>query len=83
MSIFDDIPLPIGTEYYDKKIEEFNPDEQKYLVSCLGFASKHYPKWLSRELVERQHGQSLMSGVETREASPGTSYNTRYYRSKV
>jgi hypothetical protein len=83
VSLFDDIPLPIGTVYYDKTIDEFDAKEQKYLISCSGNAFKHYPRWLSRELVERQHGQSLMSGVETREASPGTSYNTRFFRSKA
>jgi len=83
MSLFDDIPLPIGTVYYDKAVDEFDAKEQKYLISCAGNSFKHYPRWLSRELVERQHGQSLMSGVETREASPGTSYNTRFFRSKA
>ena len=83
MSLFDDIPLPVGTTYYDKTIEDFNPEEQKYFVSCTGTAKKHFPRWQSRELVEGQHGQSLMCGVETREAKPGNSYNTRFYRSKA
>jgi hypothetical protein len=83
MSIFDDIPLEVGTTYFDKRIEEFNPKDQKYLISCSGTAAKHYPRWLSRGLVESQHGQSLMSGVEARQASPGNAYNTRFFRSKA
>jgi hypothetical protein len=83
MSIFDDIPLEVGTTYFDKRVEEFNPKDQKYLISCSGTARKHYPRWLSRELVESHHGQSLMSGVETRAASPGNAYNTRFFRSKA
>ena len=84
MSIFDDIPLPIGTTYFHKKIEDWNPETQQYLVSSSSpIDGKHFPKWLSRALVERHHGESLMQGVETREAKPGNSYNTRFYRSKT
>jgi hypothetical protein len=77
MSIFDDTPLEIGTQYYDKKIIGWDAEAQKYLVS-----SPHFKKdiWLSREKVERDHGSSLLEGVEFREARPGSSYNTRYFR---
>jgi hypothetical protein len=80
MSIFDDTPLEIGTVYYDKKIVGFNADEQKYLVSSVGFKRD---LWLSRAKVESDHGSSLMEGVEFREAKPGNSYNTRFFRSRT
>jgi hypothetical protein len=77
MSLFDDTPLEIGTQYYDKKIVGWDAEAQKYLVS-----SPHFKKdlWLSREKVERDLGSSLLEGVEFREAKPGNSYNTRYFR---
>jgi hypothetical protein len=77
MSIFDDTPLEIGTQYYDRKIIGWDAEAQKYFVS-----SPHFKKdiWLSREKVERDHGSSLLEGVEFREAKPGNSYNTRYFR---
>jgi hypothetical protein len=80
MSIFDDTPLEIGTQYYDKKIIGWDAETQKYLVS-----SPHYKKdlWLSREKVERDHGSSLLEGVEFREAKPGNGYNTRYFRTRT
>lgn len=84
MSIFDDIPLEIGTTYFDKVIIGWNPAEQKYQVDCTSKEKqKYFPQWLSRGLVERHHGQSLMDGVETRQSKPGNSYNTRYFRSKT
>jgi hypothetical protein len=80
MSILDDTPLDIGTQYYDKTIIGWNADDQKYLVS-----SPSYKKdlWLSRAKVESDHGSSLMEGVEFREAKPGNSYNTRFFRSRT
>jgi len=80
MSLFDDTPLEIGTQYYDRKIIGWDVETQKYLVS-----SPHYKKdlWLSREKVERDHGSSLLEGVEFREAKPGNSYNTRYFRTRT
>lgn len=83
MSLFDDIPLPVGTTYYDKTIIDWNPDEQKYHVEWLAGILEKETKWLPRGVVERHHGSSLMEGVETRQANPGTSYNTRYFRSKT
>lgn len=79
MSILDDTPLEIGTTYYDKEIIGWDAETQKYLV-----ASPSHKKdlWLSREKVESAHASSLMVGVEFREAKPGNSYNTRYYRSR-
>ena len=81
MSIFDDTPLEIGTQYYDKKIIGWNPDERKYLVACPHFRTKEL--WLSKEKVDAEYGNSLMAGVECRESKPGSSYNTRYFRSRV
>lgn len=79
MGLFDDTPLEIGTTYYGKKIIGWNPEERKYLVSSDQFKKD---LWLSREKVESEHGNSLMHDVEFREAKPGNSYNTRYYRSR-
>jgi hypothetical protein len=80
MSIFDDTPLEIGTTYYDKTIIAWSAELQKYLISC-----PHFKKdlWLSREKVERDHGSSLLDGVEFREAKPGNGYNTRFFRSNT
>lgn len=80
MSLFDDIPLEVGTKYYEKTIVDWNPETQKYLVVS------PYQKdgiWLSRSAVESTHANSLLSGVEFREAKPGNSYNTRYFRSRA
>jgi hypothetical protein len=78
MSIFDDIPLEIGTRYYDKVITDWNPENQKYLISSPSYKDE---RWLSREKVESAHGSSLLEGVEVRTAKPGNSYNTRFFRS--
>jgi len=80
MSLFDDTPLEIGTKYYDKTIIAWSAELQKYLISC-----PHFERdlWLSREKVERDHGSSLLEGVEFREARPGSSYNTRYFRTRT
>lgn len=77
MSIFDDTPLEIGIKYYDKTIIGWDAEDQKYLISC-----SRYKKdlWLSKEKVEREYGGSLLDGVEFRQATPGNSYNTRYFR---
>ena len=80
MSIFDDTPLEIGTVYYGKEIKDYNAQEQKYLVSSIGFKKD---LWLSRAKVESDYGSSLLDGVEFREAKPGNSYNTRFYRTKT
>ena len=76
MSIFDDTPLDIGTQYYNKTIIGWDAEAQKYLIACEGKKDL----WLSREKVESDHGSSLLEGVEFREAKPGNSYNTRYFR---
>lgn len=78
MSLLDDIPLEIGTRYYDKVIIGWNPEAQKYLISSPSFKDD---RWLSRESVESAHGSSLLKGVEFRMAKPGNSYNTRFFRS--
>ena len=80
MSIFDDTPLEIGTQYYDKTVIDWDAETQKYLVSSPKFKKD---LWLSREKVEGDHGSSLLEGVEFREARPGSSYNTRYFRTKT
>lgn len=83
MSLFDDIPLEPGTKYYESEILAFDEDAQKYLVFNKNSKPENRERWISRSTVESLHGNSLMHGVETRQASPGTSYNTRYYRSKT
>ena len=80
MSIFDNNPLEIGTKYYEKTIIGWDSESQKYLVSSPCFKKD---LWLSREKVERDHGSSLLEGVEFREAKPGNSYNTRFFRSNT
>ena len=79
MSILDNIPLEVGTRYYNNKILDWNPETQKYLVK---FPHRDDPRWLSRERVEAAHADSLLNGVEFREAKPGNSYNTRFFRSR-
>jgi hypothetical protein len=80
MSIFDDIPLEVGTEYYGNTILDWNPEDQKYLVAR---HSNPEGRWLSRQNVETYHANSLMEGVEVREAKPGNGYNTRFFRSRT
>ena len=77
MSLFDDTPLEIGIKYYDKTIIGWDADAQKYLVASPCFKND---LWLSKEKVERDYGSSLLDGVEFRQATPGNSYNTRYFR---
>lgn len=83
MSIFDDIPLPVGTEYYEKTIIDWDAENQKYLVEQFVRLAEKESKWLPRALVERHHSAFCCEGVETRESKPGNSYNTRYFRSKT
>jgi hypothetical protein len=84
MSIFDDIALPIGTEYYNKKIVGWDVENQKYLIEYPAYTERPpEQKWMPRKVVERHHASFVMQGVETRESKPGNGYNTRYYRSKT
>jgi len=80
MSLFDDTPLEIGIKYYDKTIIGWDAEAKKYLVSSPSFKND---LWLSKEKVESDHGSSLLEGVEFREARPGSSYNTRYFRTRT
>lgn len=79
MSILDNIPLEVGATYYDNEIIGWNPETQKYLVTS---PYRGEPRWLSSERVESAHADSLMNGVEFREANPGNGYNTRFFRSR-
>lgn len=86
MSIFDDTPLEVGTSFWSYKIMDYNPDTQKYFVRNMAEDPKGIrgmDRWLSREKVEGWHGDSLLEGVETRQAKPGNSYNTRFFRNKT
>jgi hypothetical protein len=82
MSIFDDIPLPIGTTWSTYKIIGWNAREQKYQIQETRFKGELITYWRSRANIEARHAESLLTGVEVREAKPGNSYNTRYFRSK-
>lgn len=75
MSIFDNEPLPDGTEFWESRIIRFDADQGKYLV-----ASIYGEKWLSRKNVEDRHADWLLRGVSTRYQAPGNGYNTRFYR---
>jgi len=75
MSIFDDIPLPAGTTFYENTILKFCPDSNRYLVQ-----SSSDEKWMSRKSVEDRHADFLTRGVSTRYQSPGNAYNTRFFR---
>lgn len=79
MGLFDDTPLEIGTQYWGKTIKGWDAEAQKYLVAL----DENKELWLSREKVDRDHGSSLLEGVEFRESKPGNSYNTRYFRVKT
>jgi len=83
MSLFDDIPLPVGTTYFEWEIIDWNPESQKYLVKYTGRFGHQDPEWVRRKQVEQAHSAFVMQGVEFREAKPGNSYNTRYFRSKT
>lgn len=81
MSIFDDIPLPIGTEYYSKRILDWNPKLQKYLVlhyidSSKGEATE---KWLPRTVVERHHAAFQCEGLDLTTIHRASPRNTRFY----
>lgn len=80
MSIYDDIPLPVGTTWNSYEIIGWNSDEQKYEIRETGLTETY---WRSRANIEARYAETLMKGVEVREAKPGNSYNTRYYRSKT
>ena len=84
MSIFDDIPLPIGTawKYQELSIEilDWNPEHQKYQIRVTRMENVFDDSWRSRESIESWHGNSLIKGVEVTQvyrASPG---NTRFFR---
>ena len=78
MSIFDDIPLPVGTKFRSNEIVAFNADDQKYLVR-----TPYGDSWESRTSVEAKHADSLTWGVATRYQSPGNGYNSRFMRTRV
>jgi hypothetical protein len=75
MSIFDNTPLPEGTEFYENKILKFCPDTNRYLVQ-----NDRGERWMSRDGVEDRHADFLCRGVSTRYQSPGNAYNTRFFR---
>ena len=75
MSIFDDTPLPDGTQFWESTIIRFDAAEGKYLV-----ANIYGEKWLSRKNVEDRHADWLTKGVQIRTQKPGNAYNTRFYR---
>jgi hypothetical protein len=85
MSIFDDIPLEIGTawEYPGQTMEIIGWDAaaQRYLVrrTC---GSNIEEFWRSREKIEELHGNSLMSGLEITEIKPASPASTRFFRRK-
>lgn len=85
MSIFDDIPLEIGTswEYPGTLMEIIGWDAmaQRYFVrrTC-GANIEEF--WRSREKIEELHGNSLMSGLEITEIKSATPANTRFFRRK-
>lgn len=75
MSIFDDTPLPKGTDFYENTIIKFDPKTNRYLVNTY-----RGEKWMGRESVEDRHADFVARGVSTRYQSPGNAYNTRFYR---
>jgi len=75
MSIFDDTPLPNETTFYENTILQFCPDSNRYLVQTY-----RGERWMGRKTVEDRHADFLVRGVATRHASPGNSYNTRFFR---
>ena len=83
MSIFDDIPLPIGTTWSTYEVSGWDEAAQKYEIRETRFKGEVVTYWRSRANIEARHAESLLSGVEVREAKPGNSYNTRYFRSKT
>jgi len=83
MSIFDDIPLPVGTIWSTYEVTGWDEDAQKYEIQETRFKGETITYWRSRASIEARHAESLLIGVEVREAKPGNSYNTRYFRSKT
>lgn len=83
MSIYDDIPLPIGTTWNSYEIIGWSPEEQKYQIRETLFKGEIKTYWRSRDNIETRYAETLLKGVEVREAKPGNSYNTRFYRSKT
>ena len=75
MSIFDDIPLPEGTVFYENTVLKFDADSNRYLVQ-----NAYGERWMTRKGVEDRHADFLIKGVATREAKPGNGYNTRFFR---
>lgn len=82
MSIFDDIPLPIGTEFYDRTIIGWSPEMQKYLVRyhARGGPGELIEKWLPRAVVERHHGAFQCEGLDLTTIHRASPHNTRFFR---
>ncbi|MEI6177576.1 MAG: hypothetical protein WCS43_11845 [Verrucomicrobiota bacterium] len=82
MSIFDDIPLPIGTEYYHRTIIDWSSEMQKYLVryhECGGMGEL-VEKWLPRTVVERHHAAFVCEGLDLTTIHRASPRNTRFFR---
>jgi hypothetical protein len=83
MSIFDDIPLPIGTKWNHYEIVGWDSENQKYEILETRMHKGDETYWRSRQNIETRYAETLLKGVESRESKPGNSYNTRFFRSKT
>ena len=87
MSIFDDIPLEIGTRwnYGEQSLEIIGWDAicQRYHVRRdNGPKVPHDDFWISRAKIEEWHGDSLMQGLEVTQINAASPSNTRFFRRK-
>jgi len=87
MSIFDDIPLEIGTawNYGAQSLEIIGWDAvtQRYHVRRdMGPKIPAEDFWRSRKKIEEWHGNSLMSGLEVTQINRASPQNTRFFRRK-
>jgi hypothetical protein len=87
MSIFDDIPLEVGTAWnYEGQsltIIGWDAATQRYHVRRdNGPKVPHENFWRSREKIESWHGNSLMSGLEVTQINAASPQNTRFFRRK-
>lgn len=87
MSIFDDIPLEIGTAWsygaQSLEIIGWDAETQRYLVRRhTGGAVPHEDFWRSREKIEEWHGNSLLDGVQVTQINRASPQNTRFFRRK-
>ena len=78
MSIYDDIPLPVGTEYGWNRILQWDSTAQKYLVRN----RIDQDKWLPRTAVEQQHADFLCEGLNLTTHYPASPHSTRFFRRK-